>query len=73
MTIQERLGKAIRQLRKERNISQESFAFDAGIDRRYMSDIENGKRNVSIDIIERISSNLELKVSDLFIIAENIE
>ena len=40
MTIQERLGKAIRQLRKERNISQESFAFDAGIDRRYMSDIE---------------------------------
>lgn len=73
MTIQEKLGKAIIQLRKEKNISQEAFAFDSGIDRRYMSDIENGKRNLSIDIIERISSNLGLKISELFAIAETIE
>lgn len=73
MTIQEKLGKAIIKLRKEKNISQEVFAFDSGIDRRYMSDIENGKRNISIDIIERISNNLGLKISDLFTIAEELK
>ena len=73
MTIQEKLGKAIVNLRKERGLSQEIFDYDAGIDRRYMSDIENGKRNISLDIIERISQKLGLKFSELFAIAERIE
>lgn len=54
MTLQDKVGKAIIQLRKERGISQETFAFEAGIDRRNMSDIENGKRNISLDILERV-------------------
>ena len=73
LTIQEKLGKAIVQLCKEQNLSQEIFAYDAGIDRRYMSDIENGKRNISIDILERISQKLGLEISELFAIAEGIE
>ena len=73
MSIQEKLGKAIVLLRKEKGLSQESFAYDAGIDRRYMSDIENGKRNISLDIIERISQKLVLKIKELFSIAERIE
>lgn len=47
MTLQEKLGKAIIQLRKQRGLAQEQFANEAEIDRRYMSDIENGKRNIS--------------------------
>ena len=73
MTIQEKLGKAIVNLRKERGLSQDIFAYESGIDRRYMSDIENGKRNISLDIIERISQKLGLKISELFAIAERIE
>ena len=73
MSIQEKLGKAIVLLRKEKGLSQESFAYDAGIDRRYMSDIENGKRNISLDILERISQKLGLKISELFAIAEGIK
>ena len=73
MTIQEKLGKAIVNLRKERGLSQEIFAYDAGIDRRYMSDIENGKRNLSLDIIERISQKLGLKISELFAIVEGMD
>lgn len=73
MTIQEKLGKAIVNLRKERGLSQEIFAYDAGIDRRYMSDIENGKRNISLDIIERISQKLGLKISELFAIVEGMD
>lgn len=73
MTLQEKLGKAIIQLRKQHGLAQEQFANDAEIDRRYMSDIENGKRNVSIDIIERAAKCLGISVSELFHIAENIE
>jgi transcriptional regulator with XRE-family HTH domain len=73
MTIQEKLGKAIVNLRKERGLSQDIFAYESGIDRRYMSDIENGKRNISLDIIERISQKLGLKISELFAIAEGME
>ncbi len=73
MIIQEKLGKAIVNLRKERGLSQDIFAYESGIDRRYMSDIENGKRNISLDIIERISQKLGLKISELFAIAEGME
>ena len=73
MTLQEKLGKAIVQLRKQRGLAQEKFANDAEIDRRYMSDIENGKRNISIDVIERLAKCLEISVSELFSIAENID
>lgn len=73
MTLQEKLGKAIIQLRKQRGLAQEQFANEAEIDRRYMSDIENGKRNISIDVIERLANCLGINVSDLFSIAENID
>lgn len=73
MCIKKRFGAAIIQLRKERGLSQERFAIEAGIDRRYMSDIENGRRNVSLDIIERISSNLKLPLSELFRVVEQIK
>ena len=73
MTLQEKLGKAIIHLRKQQNLSQEQFANDAEIDRRYMSDIENGKRNISLDVVERVAKCLGISVSQLFSIAENID
>ena len=56
MDYQERIGKAIVRLRAARGVSQEKMALEAKIDRRYMSDIENGKRNISIDILSRIAA-----------------
>ena len=73
MTLQEKLGKAIVKLRKRRGLAQEQFASDSNIDRRYMSDIENGKRNLSIDVIERLANSFGISVSELFSIAENID
>ena len=73
MGIQTKIGKAIILLRKERGISQETFANESGIDRRYMSDIENGKRNLSIDMIERICDHLGKKISEFFVVVEGIE
>ena len=65
-TLSQRFGSTVVRLRKERGISQETFANQSSIDRHYMSDIENGRRNISLDIVEKISKTLGLKISQLF-------
>lgn len=72
MNTQEKLGKAIQKLRAYDNISQEKLALSAGIDRRYMSDIENGKRNISLDILERLAKGLSMSVGKLFELADSL-
>lgn len=72
MTIHEKFGHAVATLRKERGYSQERFALEANIARKYMSDIENGKRNVSLDVIKRIADKLEIPLSDLFLKIEGM-
>ena len=72
MTIQEKVGKTIIKLRKEQGMSQETFAYESGIDRRYLSDIENGKRNISLDILERVADKLGIKLSEFFLEVDKI-
>lgn len=72
MNIHEAFGRAVATLRKEKGYSQERFALEANIARKYMSDIENGKRNVSLDVIKRIAEKLEISLSDLFLKVEEI-
>ena len=72
MSLQVDFGIAIQLLRKQQGLSQDRFSLEADIDRRYMSDIENGKRNISLDIMERIASRLGIEVSDLVRHAEEI-
>lgn len=73
MPLQTNIGIVIQQLRKKRGLSQERLALEANIDRRYMSDIENGKRNISLDIMERIASHLDINVSELIHHAEVVD
>ena len=72
MSLQIDFGIAIQRLRKQRGLSQERLALEAEIDRRYMSDVENGKRNISLDIMERIASRLGIEVSELIRQAEKV-
>lgn len=73
MELQQQLGKAIRAIRTKQGLSQEKLALEAGVDRRYMSDIENGTRNISLNVIDRLSTGLRLSVSQLLKAAEDIE
>ena len=61
-----RFGQVVRKLRLEQNISQEELADRCGLHRTYISDIELGKRNVSLENIERIAISLNRSLSDLF-------
>ena len=63
--IRVRFGAAVRELRKEMNVSQEDFAERAGLHRTYISDLERGKRNVSLENIEKIAKALNLSMADL--------
>lgn len=64
-------GKTLRKLRTEKHISQEAFAAICNLHRTYISDVELGKRNVSLENIKRMSDALEMNISDLFLEVEN--
>ena len=64
MSLQEKIGAAIRAMRAELGISQEKLAFDAGVGRRYLSDVENGRRNVSLETVEKLADRFGISPSE---------
>lgn len=60
-------GQRVRKLRIERCLSQEELADKCGLHRTYISDVELGKRNVSLENIARIAESLEISLPDLFL------
>ena len=65
MKARARIGWNLRRLRAERGVTQEDFAADSGFDRGYISGVERGVRNPSIDVLERIAKALAVDVMDL--------
>lgn len=61
-----RYGQAVRKVRLEQGISQEELADRCGLHRTYISDVELGKRNISLEKIERIAISLNRTLSDFF-------
>lgn len=56
--LRETIARNIRLLRAEKGLSQEALAFDSGINRTYVSDVERGIRNISLDNISRLAKAL---------------
>ena len=66
MDILTRYGQAVRKIRLERGISQEELADRCDLHRTYISDIELGKRNLSLENIERIAISLNKTLPEFF-------
>lgn len=66
MDIKLKIGQRVRELRKELAISQEALAYKAEVDRTYVTDVENGRRNVSLEILERLIKALEVSFCEFF-------
>ena len=64
--IKVKFGIKLKQLRQERNLSQEKLANLSNIDRTYIPDIEKGNRNVSLKIIEKLSIALNVSPKIFF-------
>lgn len=67
MDIKKKLGENVKVFRNSKGWSQEKLALQAGIDRTYLPSIEKGNRNVSITVVEKIATALEIEIKDLFI------
>lgn len=67
MDIKQKLWNRVRELRKEKSISQEQLWFKAKLHRTYLSDIERWLKNVSVENIEKIAVGLWVEIKDLFI------
>ena len=67
MDIKTKIGLRIKELRGVQNLTQEAIAWKAEVDRTFMNHVENGKRNVSVDTLEKIVCNgLEKSFKEFF-------
>jgi transcriptional regulator with XRE-family HTH domain len=64
--IKLKFGSTIKKLRTEKGISQEKLAELSGLHRTYIGSLESGKRNVSLENINKLAIALNCKISTLF-------
>jgi transcriptional regulator with XRE-family HTH domain len=60
-------GERVKTLRLLLNISQEELAFRCGLHKNYISDIERGRRNISLLSIAKMANGLSVSIDTLFI------
>lgn len=65
MTLGKQIGKKIAALRKKQGMTQEDLAGAAEIDRSFLSEIENGHKNLSVETLKKIADALGIKPSKL--------
>ena len=65
MDIRKTLGANLKRLRRAKGWSQEEYAFEAGIHRTYVSDIERGARNPTIEILVKLALPLGVEPAEL--------
>jgi len=58
-------GDKVRELRKEKGLSQEELSFEADLHRTYIGMIERAEKNITLTNIEKIAKALDVKVKDL--------
>ena len=64
--ITQKFGQRIKILRNKLGVSQEKFALLIDMDRTYYASVESGKRNVSINNIEKIAKGFGITLEELF-------
>lgn len=65
MDLIQLLGENVRSLRKELGLSQEELAFQAGMKRSYLSDLERGVRNPSVRALGRLAEAMSVSPGSL--------
>lgn len=71
-TVQAAVGRAVRDLRSSRGMSQEDLAFVSGMHRTYVGSVERGERNPSLIALTRVASALGVRPWELLLRAEEL-
>lgn len=66
MDIRVRIGRRIKELRLGLKLTQEKLSFKAEVDKTYLNEVENGKRNVSVINLEKIIRALNVSFEKFF-------
>jgi transcriptional regulator with XRE-family HTH domain len=66
LLTQRRFGERLRELRKQKGLSQEALALACDLDRTYIGGVERGERNISLLNIQRVADALGISVRELF-------
>lgn len=66
MDIKTKIGLRIKEIRTEKNLTQEAVAWKSEVDRSFMNHVENGRRNVSVESLEKVFSGLEVSIKEFF-------
>lgn len=66
------VGQAVREARDELGVSQEELGFESDLDRTYISGIERGVRNPTVESLARLCGALGVRVSELMARAEEL-
>lgn len=61
-----RVGLRIKELRNALGYSQETLAYSIEMSRTYLAEVEIGKRNISIENIDRIAQGLGVSLKEFF-------
>lgn len=64
-SMSEKLGRNLKRIRAGKNMSQGDIARALGVDRGYISNIENGKRNPTLATITKLAEALKVSVDEL--------
>ncbi len=70
MDIKKMIGIRIGDLRKQKGLTQEKLAEKMGVSPKYLSSIERGKENPTLDMIIKLAQSLSVEIADLFTFIE---
>ena len=59
-------GEVIREVRKEKKLSQEELANKSGLHRTYIGMVERGEKNISLKNISKLSKGLQVPIPEIF-------
>lgn len=65
------IGKILRIIRKEKDMTQEKLAFQAGVHPTYIGQVERGEKNITITNLKAILDCLGISLSEFFFIYDN--
>ena len=66
MDTKELVGSRIAYLRKKKKLSQQKFANEADIERSYLTHVEKGRKNISLNTLKKITIALGISLTEFF-------
>ena len=66
MSILTQLGMRVRYLRKQKKMSQIALSYESDLNKNYISDLEKGRRNPTLQVLNKIAVALNIDLSTLF-------